>query len=153
MSQGQTQSYLFKYWAVKMSLSGSSGEMDLCVDRQPDRFPVGVSVRYGARKVFLGSNHLPVQKIQMNLITAGSVWVSHHLWVQKLLKLHTHIQNTSHRSLPPPKVLGQKAKNNHYGDSKESPMTLYIKMNNSVFLDRLRFGFVRLVASNILLFS
>ena len=58
MSQNQTHSYLFIYWVVKMSPSCSSGEMDLCVDSQPDRFPAGASVRDGTRKVFLGSHHL-----------------------------------------------------------------------------------------------
>ena len=38
------------------------------------------------------------------------------------------------RSLPPPKILGQEAKSNHYGDSDEPPITAIILMHERKLL-------------------
>ena len=71
-------------------------------------------VQVGARKTFQCPHCLLVQRVQMKQIAVGRVWVSTPpLGVPTTQPTYIEWQITIHRSLPPLKILGQKAKSNH----------------------------------------
>ena len=72
----------------------------------------GVSGHEG--NIFLGPHYLWVQKVQMNLVTKGRVWVfPSPLNITKTLPSVIEWQTTINKSLPQPQILGQKAKSYH----------------------------------------
>ena len=68
-----------------------------------------------------------VHKVQNSFYQLVGFECLHHLWLSTLLKLHSLLRKMMiRRSLPPSKILGQKAKSNHKGDSNEPPIILWI---------------------------
>ena len=122
-----TQSLPWKYKVVKVSSGGSYGVLALALES------------YGKSENFCVCNTWKC--IQFNFFYHLVVFeCPHQLTLSASLKLHSFSSKmTIHRSLPLPKILGQKAKSNQLSDSKEPPIIFYSLQNRSVLLFTLDF--------------